>query len=188
MVNKPDFLESIDKEIGIPDYPKHLERKIVSEQRKKETYSFYYNLNKTQKIDIALVLIAIFVCITLFHFKPTMAGFYLNDNFEQEISCGIDCAREKIGPNTRIDITIQTTSYDEGTIKAIYPASWQIIDADQGYISVYDENNYQIGWEVGEGIISKTYSLISPDSIEKYSFRAGFNEFILSEKTIKVEK
>lgn len=175
----------IEEELDVPAYPKKIERKITLQQKKKELFSFYYNISRNQKIDILLGLVCILLFTCIFFIKPTITGFH---SFNGNITIDSETFfKDSIPTNTPINFTVNINATESGILKVIYPILWDVIDADQGYVSVFDKKNYKIEWEV-EGNISKTYILISPDKAGEYSFKTVFNNVLVSDKLIKVIK
>ena len=167
------YTKPIEEELEVPNYPKRLEKKIAQQQRIKRLFSFYSNLSKEKRINIFLVLIAVVVFVGLLSSEPTMTGFH---SFGSAVINCDSCVGNEAKANSLVEFSV------DRNIKVIYPASWDIVNINGGYVSVYDEENYQI-----EQSQNGKFILKSPEKAGSYSFKAVADGFIVEDKIIRIK-
>ena len=113
----------------------------------------------------------------------------------KEISCEDDCEDNLVKANALVNMTVwaNINHFENGTLKIIYPVLWDVVDPNEGFVSVYDEDNYQIVWKVSAEnssiySASRTCTFMSPDAEGIYSFKLAFDDFFDNETSIEVYK
>jgi hypothetical protein len=165
------------KDLEVPEYPKHIERKIARHHKRKEKFPKFYD--KEKRLDILLILLSLFIFVFVFVIDPSITGFF---SYEKDVLIDID---DTVASDTDLNLTVNVDK--SGILKIVFPNSWKIADPDDGLVSIFDKDNYKIEWNASESD-SIILSLTSPDKAVEHTFRAIFNNVQVSEKTVRVVK